>query len=156
MFRFASTVVAVAALAAPTVALANQGGSPSPGSNTLQFAAGEACAFPVEIQSSGKSKSMPFKGGRVITLFAQSVTTAVNLADPSKSITVRGGGNWHDVILPSGAILGSMSGHSYIVGNPFGLLLLIGQFSVVIAPDGQITEPPVGNGRQVQLCDLIA
>ncbi len=99
---------------------------------------------------------MPFKGGRVITLFAQSVTTAVNLADPSKSITVRGGGNWHDVILPSGAILGSMSGHSYIVGNPFGLLLLIGQFSVVIAPDGQITEPPVGNGRQVQLCDLIA
>lgn len=157
MIRMAfSTVVAAAALAGPTLVLANQGGSPVSGSTTLQFPAGTACTFPIEYHVSEKFKSMPFKGGRVITLFPKSVTTVVNLAEPSKSVTIRGSGTWHDVVLPSGAILGSMSGHSYIIGDAFGVMLLIGQFSVVIAPDGQINEPPVGNGRQVQICDLVA
>jgi hypothetical protein len=90
--------LASAALVASSVAHAQQAGAPAQLDINVPFGANEAWAFPIEFRGVSKIKSISFKGGRITTLFANLGVTVINLADPSKSVTLRGSGTFHDVV----------------------------------------------------------
>ncbi len=159
MFRnyFAPVLIAVALAAGllfSAATLANQRGAPAPINDTYPFAAGEACAFPIAVTFAGKLKSLFLSGNRITTIWPKLETTITNLAAPDKSITLRGGGTFHDAVQPDGSVLSGNTGHVYLIGGRFGATLYIGNFYVTLPVGGDYSDP-VGNFRQFDLCALI-
>ena len=117
------------------------------------------CEFPVLVELSGKTKTIVLPGGRTTFIFPGEVATFTNLDDPTKHDTLGITGAIRERILENGDIELVFTGRNLIIGfdptAPF--VITIGQFTVAFEPEPpfDITQPLTGNGRVINVCELL-
>ena len=93
-------------------------------------------------------------GGFILTSPGQS-GTFTNLSDPTKSVTLNITGTDHISFDQNGDTINTLTGRNAFVSPSVGLLLLIGNFTFVTDPNGNIISGPTGTGTITDICGLI-
>jgi len=142
------------ALGPPAAELSRAGGSPPVPINQTFFFSG-ICAFTVQVTVTGKAGviNLP-NGGFILTSPAES-GTFTNLSDPTKSVTLNITGTDHISFDQNGDTIQTLAGRNAFVSPSVGLLLLIGNFTFVTDPNGNIISGPTGSGTITDICGLI-
>ena len=130
-----------------------RGGPPNPINQTFVFSG--ICAFNVQVTVTGKAGviNLP-SGGFILTSPGQS-GTFTNLSDPTKSVTLNITGTDHISFDQNGDTINTLIGRNAFVSPSVGLLLLIGNFTFVTDPNGNIISGPTGTGTITDICGLI-
>jgi hypothetical protein len=119
--------------------------------------------FPIEFELSGKSKHLDFSDGRDIFLSPGQEVTLTNVDDPSHSVTLNITGSFHQTTLENGSVLTEYDGRN-LLGDPMimsdnghqpGLVLVTGHFSTIQDSTGQFVQFLEGQGRVVDVIDLL-
>jgi len=119
--------------------------------------------FPIEFELSGKSKHIQFSDVRSIDLSPGQEVTLTNVDDPSHSVTLNITGSFHNTTLENGFILTEYDGRN-LLGDPMiisdnghqpGLVLVTGHFSTIEDTPGHFVQPLEGQGRVVDVIDLL-
>jgi hypothetical protein len=115
-----------------------------------------ACAFPVSIHITGKSKVVSLPGNRtVITAPGQNATVA-NLSNPSKQITLNTTGALHIANQPDGGFVAAGTGRNLVTDPAFGLTLVIGRFSFAVNGVGTLIQGlTLQGGQTASVCSMI-
>jgi hypothetical protein len=150
-----TSLVLTAALLTPGASAT--GAPPTPVSTTQTFAAGEACPFPIEVVSEGKSgfadlpNNPQFFG---ISTSPDLRITVTNLSDPSKTVTVNATGAFRLIALPDGNIKILAGGQNFLYGVPeVGATALATTGPIeVLAVNGEIAEMDLSGARVRDLC----
>ena len=155
---FVATCVALAVVAPPFAHLAaaeGRGGPPQPVSFTDVFPASlTGCGFDIGISGKGKEGFVDLPGGRFIVTSPALSLTATNLSDPTHSVRLSITGALHFTEQGQNLLL-TLTGRNLFFTPEVGLVLLIGQFSLVIDSDGNTVQPLSGNGQIISFCDLL-
>jgi hypothetical protein len=148
-YRLHTSVAAVAALtlsAAPAFAA-----PPQPVDQTIPLPAGVACAFPIELVLTGKTKTIALPGGRtIITAPGQNVT--VTNQDNGRSVTLNITGAFHVTTERNGDVVTVATGRNALLDPVAGFVLTEG--NVTFAFDATKTGWP--RSRVTVICALIA
>ena len=124
------------------------------------FVVSESQDFPLEIELSGKSKTIELSEDRFIFLSPGQKATLTNLDDPSNSLTLNITGSFHQTTLEDGSVLTEYDGRN-LLGDPYiddgqpGLVLAIGHFSTIFDCEGNLVQPLQGQGQVVNVIDLL-
>jgi hypothetical protein len=118
------------------------------------------CAVDIVVVFGGKAEVIKLPGGGFIGPIGVGFTiTLTNFNDPTKTVTFKG---MSGVLLSSyydqaGNLVMQITGRTMWYGPDFGILLLIGDWTVVINPNtvGQLVQLPTGTGTMVNVCSLI-
>jgi hypothetical protein len=117
------------------------------------------CEFPVVVELSGKTKTIVLPGGRTTFIFPGEVATFTNLDDPAKHETLSITGAIRERVLENGDIELVFTGRNLIIGfDPIAAFVItVGRFSVAFEPEPpfDITQPLTGNGRVINVCELL-
>ena len=97
--------------------------------------------------------SLP-SGGIIVTGPA-TFGTFTNLSDPTKNVTLSMTGVFHVSSDQNGNTIVKVTGRGVAEDPSFGLLLLVGEFTLVFDPQGNIISGPTGNGQIINICQLI-
>ena len=81
--------------------------------------------------------------------------TFTNLTDPTKNVTLNMTGVFHVSFDQKGNTFLTATGRSVAEDPSFGLLLVVGEFTFVFDPQGNIISGPTGNGQIINICQLI-
>jgi hypothetical protein len=163
--RRAAVGIAVGAAVTLTAALTHgasaTGAPPTPVSSTETFAAGEACPFPIEVLTEGKSGFADLPNNPKFSGIAPSPglrITVTNLTDPSKTVTVNATGAFRFVDLPDGSFKILAGGHNFLYGVPeVGATALATTGPIeVLAVNGQIAEMDLSGAQVRDLCEELA
>lgn len=162
----AVTTLAGVTLLALTAALLTPGasatGAPStPVAITETFAAGEACPFPIEVVSEGKSGFADLPNNPQFFGISTSPTlriTVTNLSDSSKTVTVNATGAFRLIAHPDGSITILAGGHNFLYGVPeVGATALATTGPIeVLAVNGEIAEMDLSGAQVRDLCEELA
>jgi hypothetical protein len=151
----------LAALGPPTTQLAraSQGRSSPPvpvsGSFIVPGGTFSNCAFDVEVSFSGLAGEVDLPGNRFIFTAPQLTATLTNLSDPTKSVTLRITGAFHQSTDENGNVTTVVTGRN-LLGDPIaGFVLAIGDFSFVFDSNGNLIQPLTGQGQLIDVCELI-
>jgi hypothetical protein len=148
----------LAALGPPTAELSRaqgRGSPPSPIDFTEIFPGGVFCDFDVQVDVSGRQGVINLPSGGLILIEPASVTFT-NLSYPTKSVTLHLGGAFNISFDQNGDTIYNMAaGRSAFIVPSFGFLLLVGDFTLVFDPNGNLIQGPTGNGQITNICDLI-
>lgn len=149
----------LAALAwGPAAEAAHAQGPPAEVTYFNEYAAGEACAFPIRIEVSGREKVIFLPGDRVLVASPGLRVTFTNLDDPSKQSTQVITGSVHVTFLENGDAEIVFTGRNFLEGFgaplPF-LALTVGQLSMTLDPAGNFVEPPQGSAKVSDVCSLV-
>jgi hypothetical protein len=146
----AAAVAALALSAAPAFAA-----PPQPADQTIDLPAGAACAFPVELILTGKTKPIALPGGRtIITAPGQNAT--VTNQDNRRSVTLNITGAFHVTTEPNGDVVTVATGRNALLDPIAGFVLTEGNFSFAFDGAGNLIAPLSGTGRVTDICALIA
>jgi hypothetical protein len=147
--------VILAALGPPAAELSRasngRGGPPQPINGT--FTISGTCAFDVQVTITGRESVINLPGGRFIVTGPNFTGTFTNLSDPTKSVTLNLQGAAHISFDQNGNQIFTLTGRN-LAFEP-GLLLLIGTFTYVFDPNGNVISGPTGNGQMTDICGLI-
>jgi hypothetical protein len=115
-----------------------------------------ACAFPVEIHITGKSKTFILPGNRrVITAPGQNATVT-NLKNKSKQVMLNTTGVFTLLNQPDGGYVGIGTGRNLATDPGFGLTLVIGRFSFAFNGAGSLIQGlTLQGGQTISVCGLI-
>jgi hypothetical protein len=152
-----ATCLILAALGPPAADLsrgASLNGSPPVPFNPT-FTVSGICAFDVQVTATGKIKTITLPGGRFIFTAPSLYATFTNLSDPTKSVTLNLTGSEHLSVDANGNTIETLTGRNGFFDPSTGILLLVGNFTVVFDPNGNLIQGPTGNGQVTQVCDLI-
>ena len=94
-------------------------------------------------------------GGGIIVTGPVNFATFTNLSDPTKNVTLNMTGVFHISSDQNGNTIVTVTGRGVAADPSFGLLLLIGEFTLVFDPQGNIISGPTGNGQIINICQLI-
>ena len=159
--RHRTIVVVVSALVWWTAAPGafRQGGRPEPVSRVTEYQAGEACAFPVRIEASGREKVIPLPGDRLNIASPQLRVTFTNLDDPSQQHTQMITGPIRVRFLDNGDAALVFTGINFLEAFtpelPY-LALVVGHLELTLDVDGNFVAGPAGPARIVDACGLIS
>ena len=130
-----------------------RGGPPNPVNQTFVFSG--ICGFDIQVTVTGKAGviNLP-SGGFILTSPGQS-GTFMNLSDPTKSVTLNITGTDHISFDQNGDTINTLTGRNAFVSPSVGLLLLIGNFTFVSDPNGNLISGPTGTGTTTDICGLI-
>jgi hypothetical protein len=148
-----------------TVLAARNAGAPQPIDTTSFIDPGlsEICGFPLQLTFGGKSKELVLPGDRIRVIFPGATSTFTNLTTGRTEQLVATGavqqttlpnGNREDVLTgPNLVAFDNSAGQTF----PNSFLFITGRFSIVIDPlTGSIVVPFHGNGRIIDVCDLLS
>jgi len=145
----------LAALGPPAAELsrAGNGSPPTPFTQTVTFPG--ICGFDVQATITGKEGVINHPGGGMIVTGPATFGTFTNLSDPTKNVTLSMTGVFHISSDQNGNTIVKVTGRGVAEDPSFGLLLLIGEFTLVFDPQGNIISGPTGNGQMINICQLI-
>ena len=129
---------------------------PGPVDDTVTFAAGEVCAFGLELSLSGKSKTIELPGNRLIMTSPGLDATVTNLSNASKRVTLNITGAFHQTTTPEGNVVTVSTGRSLLFDPVAGFVLVMGRFSFVFNAAGELIQPLQGRGQTIDVCALIS
>jgi hypothetical protein len=118
------------------------------------------CTDDIYVVFGGKAEVIKLPGGGFIGPIGVDFTiTLTNANEPSKTVTFKG---MSGVLLSSyynqhGDLVMQITGRTMWYGPDLGILLLVGDWTVVIDPNtvGQLVQEPTGTGTKVNVCSLI-
>jgi len=155
--RFVLLVLALAWWPAAAGALA-QGGRPEQVNRVTEYQAGEACAFPVRIEATGREKVIPLPADRLMIASPRLTVTFTNLNDPSRQHTQIITGPIRVRFLENGDAALVFTGINFLEAFapelPF-LALVVGRLELTLDVNGNFVSGPTGPARIVDACALI-
>jgi hypothetical protein len=115
-----------------------------------------ACAFPVQIHITGKSKTISLPGNRMVITAPGQRATVTNLSDPSKQVTLNTTGVFTILNQPDGGFVGIGTGRNLVTDPTFGLTLVIGRFSFAVNSSGTLIQGlTLQGGTMSSVCSMI-
>jgi hypothetical protein len=164
MKRFVLLMVGILSalvVAAPMVlAQSANGGAPEDASATYppeliaQFPG--HCSFPMQLEVSGKTKTIYQGNGGIIITSPGAFVTATNLANGEQA-TFNITGSLHKSTLENGNVKTVMTGRNFALDPVAGTFVSMGHFTYVNDPTDTTNLVPVsGNGRMIDVCALLS
>jgi hypothetical protein len=156
---FTPLLVLTAALLSPGAAAT--GAPPAPVDTTETFAAGEACPFPIEVVTEGKSGFVDLPNNPELVGIGISPglrVTVTNLSDPSNTITVNATGAFRFITTADGGLEIRAGGRNFLYGVPevgATALATTGPIEVQVA-NGEIIGMDLSGARVRDLCEELA
>ena len=115
-----------------------------------------ACAFPVAIHITGKSKTIPLPGNRTVITAPGQQATITNVSHPSKQVTLNTTGVFTILNQPDGGFVGIGTGRNLVTDPTFGLTLVIGKFSFAVNGAGTLIQGlTLQGGTTTSVCGMI-
>jgi hypothetical protein len=164
MKRFVLLMVGILSalvVAAPMVlAQSANGGAPEDASATYppeliaQFPG--HCSFPMQLEVSGKTKTIYQGNGGIIITSPGAFVTATNLANGEQA-TFNITGSLHKSTLANGNVKTVMTGRNFALDPVAGTFVSMGRFTYVNDPTDTTNLVPVsGEGRTIDVCALLS
>ena len=113
------------------------------------------CGFDVQGTISGMQGVVNLPNGGLIITSPAAFGTFTNLSDPTKSVTVNLTGVFHISFDQNGDTIYMLTGRNGWTDPSLGILLLVGDFTLVYDSNGNLIEGPTGEGQITSICDLI-
>jgi hypothetical protein len=156
----ALSVILALTMAAPTVLAQGNGGAPEDVSQTIppetvaQFPG--ACSFPMQLELSGKGKTIELPDGRRILTSPGLHVTITNL-DNGEQATFNITGTLHETTnLETGDVTTVVTGRNLLFDPEAGVVLTIGQFTYVFDAKGNLIQAFEGKGQVIDVCELLS
>ena len=148
-------------VAAPmALAQSDSGGAPEEVSATLgpedlaQYPG--HCSFPMQVEISGKTKTVEQGNGDTTSIFPTFSVTVTNL-DNGKQATFNVTGSNHLSTLENGNVQTVMTGRNFALDPVAGTFISMGHFTFVNDPTNTTNVVPVsGTGRLIDVCALLS
>ena len=152
-----ATCFILVAFGPPTaeLSLADSGRGSPPGVIDQTFTLPDICGFDVQVTLTGRQGVINLPSGGLIVTGPAQYATFTNLSDPTKSVTVNLCGAFHISFDQNGDSIYMATGRNGWIDPSFGILLLVGNFTIVLDSNGNLIEGPTGNGQITSICDLI-
>lgn len=154
-------ILSALVVAAPMVsAQSDNGGAPEDVSVTYgpeilaQFPG--HCDFPMQLEISGKTKTIEQGNGGVIITSPGAFATATNTANGEQA-TFNITGSLHKSTLENGNVKTVMTGRNFALDPVAGTFVSIGSFTYINDPTDTTNLVPVsGNGQMIDVCELLS
>src|SRR4051794_560093 len=150
----AAAAVATAALAlwsAPAFAA-----PPQPVDHTpIDLDPGVACAVPIRVVLTGKTKTIDLPGGRMIVTAPGQGATVTNVAN-GRSVTLNITGAFHISTAANGDVVTVATGRNLLLDPVAGFVLTEGHFTYAFDAAGNLIAPLSGTGRATDICAMVA
>jgi hypothetical protein len=115
-----------------------------------------ACTFGVNILGQGKAKLITLPGDRSVLTSPGLNVTVTNVNDSSKQLrNINVTGATHTTTKADGSQVLVYTGRNLNFDPVAGFVLAIGRFSIVVDADGKITQSLQGNGKLIDVCELL-
>ena len=115
-----------------------------------------SCAFPINISSQGKGKTIVLPRGNMIFTSPGLDATVTNLNDRTKQVSVNITGSFHVSTTSDGGSLFVVTGRNLLTDPFAGVVLAIGNFSFAFDANGNLTQPlKMQGGTLTNLCALL-
>jgi hypothetical protein len=134
---------------------ADSGRGGPPGNVNQTFIFPGICGFDVQLSVTGRSSVINLPSGGLIITAPDVYGTLTNLSDPTKSVTLNFTGSVHISFDQNGDTIYMMTGRNQVEDPSFGLLLLVGDFTLVVDSNGNLISGPTGNGQITNICTMI-
>lgn len=102
------------------------------------------------------------KNAQDITIICEIYTSprlqveVTNLSDPTKIVDLTVTGAFHETINANGDRVTIMTGRNLVTDPEAGMALIMGTFSYVVDSAGTLIQPLLGQGKIVDICELIS
>ncbi len=156
----ALSVILALTMAAPTVLAQGNGGAPEDVSGTFtpeevaQFFPGH-CSFPIQLELSGKGKTIELPDGRRI-LTSPGLHVTVTNVETGEQATFNITGTFHETTnLETGEVTTVVTGRNLLFDPEAGVVLTIGNFTYVFDAEGNLIQPFEGKGQVIDVCALL-
>jgi hypothetical protein len=114
------------------------------------------CSFPMQLEVSGKTKTVEQGNGGVIITSPDAFATVTNLANGEQA-TFNITGSAHKSTLENGNVKTVMTGRNFALDPVAGTFISIGRFTFVNDPTDTTNIVPVsGEGRMIDVCALLS
>ena len=161
-------VILALVVAAPTVlARSDNGTAPVDASGTIIVDPADPnpplpghCSFPIQLDLSGKAKTIELPDGSAIMTSPGLFVTVTNLDTPENQVTLNITGTFHETTNPeNGEVTTVVSGRNLLLDPEAGTVIAIGNFSFVFDAEGNLIqsfEDTDGKGQVIDVCALLA
>ena len=155
----ALSVILALTMAAPPVLAQGNGGAPEDVSGTFTVNPGDpnfpgTCTFPLQLEVSGKGKTITLRDGSRILTSPGLKVTATNL-DNGEQATFSITGAFHETTAENGEVTTKVTGRNLLFDPDAGIVLLSGNFSFVFDAEGNLVQPFKGEGQVIDVCALL-
>ena len=154
-------ILSALVMAAPMVsAQSDNGGAPEEysvtyGPEVLAQYPGH-CSFPMQLEVSGKTKTIEQGNGGVIITSPGAFATVTNLANGEQA-TFNITGSAHKSTLENGNVKTVMTGRNFALDPVAGTFVSIGRFTFINDPTDTTNVVPVsGEGQMIDVCALLS
>ena len=114
------------------------------------------CDFPMQLEISGKTKTIYQGNGGVIITSPGAFATITN-TDTDEQVTFNITGSLHKSTLANGNVKTVMTGRNFALDPVAGTFISIGRFTFINDPTDTANLVPVsGKGRMIDVCVLLA
>jgi hypothetical protein len=114
------------------------------------------CSFPMQLEVSGKTKTVEQGNGGVIITSPDAFATITNLANGEQA-TFNITGSAHKSTLENGNVKTVMTGRNFALDPVAGTFISIGRFTFVNDPTDTTNIVPVsGEGQMIDVCALLS
>jgi hypothetical protein len=114
------------------------------------------CSFPMQLEVSGKTKTVEQGNGGVIITSPDAFATVTNLENGEQA-TFNITGSAHKSTLENGNVKTVMTGRNFALDPVAGTFISIGRFTFVNDPTDTTNIVPVsGEGRMIDVCALLS
>ena len=114
------------------------------------------CSFPMQLEVSGKTKTIEQGNGGMIITSPDAFATVTNLANGEQA-TFNITGSAHKSTLENGNVKTVMTGRNFALDPVAGTFISIGRFTFVNDPSDTTNIVPVsGEGQMIDVCALLS
>jgi hypothetical protein len=117
------------------------------------------CSFPIQLDLSGKAKTIELPDGSAIMTSPGLFVTVTNLDTPENQVTLNITGAAHQTTAENGDVTTKITGRNLPFDPEAGVNLTIGNFSFVFDAEGNLLqsfEDTDGKGQVIDVCALLA
>ena len=154
----ALSVILALTMAVPMVFAQPNAGAPEDVSGTIVVNPGDfpgACSFPMQLELSGKGKTIVLPDGRRI-LTSPGLDVIITNLDNGEQATFNITGTFHETTNPeTGEVTTRVTGRNLLFDPQAGTVIAIGNFSYVFDAEGNLVQSLEGKGRLIDVCALL-
>ena len=117
------------------------------------------CSFPIQLDLSGKAKTIELPDGSAIMTSPGLFVTVTNLDTPENQVTLNITGTLHETTAENGDVTTRITGRNLPFDPDAGINLTIGNFSFVFDAEGNLLqsfEDTDGKGQVIDVCELLS
>ena len=114
------------------------------------------CSFPIQLDLSGKAKTIELPDGSAIMTSPGLFVTVTNLDTPENQVTLNITGTLHETTAENGDVTTRITGRNLPFDPEAGVNLTIGNFSFVFDAEGNLLQSFEGKGQVIDVCALLS